>query len=101
MKVGNIEIIQWWWFSGKETVGIVLGRDEITKEYQYYIGATRLPVIDMGAMLVKINPEDITEEDNVKYIVDWGVKFPKDVFVSEIGELISAIQRDESSRTNN
>ena len=57
MKILNVL-----WFGGRDTIGIVQVEDEYDGT-GYYIGSIAMPT---------------TEEEDSRYIADWGTTFPKD-----------------------
>lgn len=55
----NVELVSWCWFSGRDTVGIVLGYDTVTKEKKAYIGSV----------------DGDNERHDIFNIMCWGSKF--------------------------
>ncbi len=61
----NIEIVAWKWYSGRDTVGIVLAKVPY-KGYRAYIGVS----------------QDTTEELDACYIADWGAQLEGEIMRS-------------------
>jgi hypothetical protein len=55
----NVELIGWCWFNGRDTIGVVLGYDTITKQKKSYIG--------------KVDGDN--ERHDLFNILCWGTKF--------------------------
>lgn len=89
--IGNIEVINNWWFSGADTVGVVLGRDQITAEYKFYIGIVRQRAItDENGHIQFVFPAN-SEEQDIEYIVRLGAKFSQEGFMGIVSNMLGAI----------
>jgi len=59
----NVELVGWCWYNGRDTIGIVLGFDVITKEKKAYIGTA----------------DGTDERHDIFNIMCWGTKFEADI----------------------
>lgn len=67
IKNGNIELIGWCWYTGRDSIGIVLCLDVITNEKKAYIGLV----------------DGENERHDISNIMCWGTRFE-----SEIAEIL-------------
>lgn len=90
MKVGNIEVVNNWWISGKDTVGIVLGHDVVIDRYNYYIGTTQefieIPTEDGNILVSNQN----TEDEDIIYIINWGAKLSTEAVADLFSNILTA-----------
>lgn len=80
----NQEVIDFKWFSGGATVGMVIAEDTITKGRKLYIGI--------------VKPGE-TEDQSVKNIIDWGTKMSAYYACETLDEMIDLLDPTYHSLT--